>query len=61
MRLNRVESFYVFLLRFRSKRNEEEDGRPATARPPAGAADHSLATYKGATDYSQGPPAKGRL
>ncbi|RRT42476.1 hypothetical protein B296_00027941 [Ensete ventricosum] len=35
MRFNRVESFYVFLLYFRSKRNEE-DGRPATASPGCG-------------------------
>ncbi|RZS00246.1 hypothetical protein BHM03_00029911 [Ensete ventricosum] len=32
MRLNRVESFYVFLLHFRSEGNEEE-GRPTTASP----------------------------
>ncbi|RWW25164.1 hypothetical protein GW17_00010509 [Ensete ventricosum] len=37
MRLNHVESFYVFLLHFRSKHSEEEDGRPATTRPLAGA------------------------
>ncbi|RRT62600.1 hypothetical protein B296_00022511 [Ensete ventricosum] len=31
MRLNSIESFYVFLLRFYSEGNEE--GRPTTARP----------------------------
>ncbi|RWV76791.1 hypothetical protein GW17_00062486 [Ensete ventricosum] len=35
MRLNRVESFYAFLLHFYSKGNEEE-GRPATASPMYG-------------------------
>ncbi|RZR85165.1 hypothetical protein BHM03_00012115 [Ensete ventricosum] len=45
MRLNHVESFYVFLLRCRSEGNEEEGqpgmaspparGRPTTVRPPA--------------------------
>ncbi|RWW24823.1 hypothetical protein GW17_00010874 [Ensete ventricosum] len=34
MRLNRVESFHAFLLCFRSKRSEEEDGRLAMARSP---------------------------
>ncbi|RZS20431.1 hypothetical protein BHM03_00052945 [Ensete ventricosum] len=33
MRLNRVESFYMFLLRFRSEGNEEE-GQQGMARPP---------------------------
>ncbi|RRT68547.1 hypothetical protein B296_00012357 [Ensete ventricosum] len=37
MRLNRVESFYAFLLHFRSKHSKEEDGRPTMARPYAGA------------------------
>ncbi|RWW45296.1 hypothetical protein BHE74_00048875 [Ensete ventricosum] len=54
MRLNHVESFYAFLLRFRSKHNEEEDGRPATARPPTRVVGHGLATCKGVADYSQG-------
>ncbi|RWV80138.1 hypothetical protein GW17_00058624 [Ensete ventricosum] len=34
MRLNRVESFYIFVLRFRSEGNEEE-GQQGMARPPA--------------------------
>ncbi|RWV79686.1 hypothetical protein GW17_00059145 [Ensete ventricosum] len=34
MRLNHVESFYSFLLRYYSERCEE--GQPATAKPPAG-------------------------
>ncbi|RWV84644.1 hypothetical protein GW17_00053628 [Ensete ventricosum] len=34
MRLNRVESFYAFLLRFRSERSEER-GRPTIVRPSA--------------------------
>ncbi|RZS25698.1 hypothetical protein BHM03_00058939 [Ensete ventricosum] len=34
IRLNRVESFYAFLLRFRSEGNEEE-GQQGMARPPA--------------------------
>ncbi|RWV86918.1 hypothetical protein GW17_00051145 [Ensete ventricosum] len=51
MRLNHVESFYAFLLHFHSKRSEEEDGRPATAGPPAGAASHDLATCKGAASH----------
>ncbi|RRT59763.1 hypothetical protein B296_00026432 [Ensete ventricosum] len=57
MRLNRVELFYAFLLRFHNKRNE--DGQLATAKPPARAANYGLATYKGATDYGQGPLHKG--
>ncbi|RWW24654.1 hypothetical protein GW17_00011049 [Ensete ventricosum] len=35
MRLNHVESSYVFLLHFRNKRSEE-DGQPATALPGCG-------------------------
>ncbi|RWW09120.1 hypothetical protein GW17_00027407 [Ensete ventricosum] len=57
MRLNRVELFYAFLLRFHNKRNE--DGQLATAKPPARAANYGLATYKGATDCGQGPLHKG--
>ncbi|RWW60882.1 hypothetical protein BHE74_00032082 [Ensete ventricosum] len=61
MRLNRVESFYAFLLRFRSEGSEEE-GRPATASPHARPATHSQAATKapckGAVDCSQGQPAK---
>ncbi|RRT34937.1 hypothetical protein B296_00058441, partial [Ensete ventricosum] len=45
MRLNHVESFYVFLLRFRS----EEEGQLGMARPSA----------KGAVGYGQAP-CKGR-
>ncbi|RWV86986.1 hypothetical protein GW17_00051066 [Ensete ventricosum] len=59
MRLNHVESFYVFLLYFRSKCNEEENGRATTARPPAGAADHDRATCKGVVGYGQGPLQRG--
>ncbi|RZR75532.1 hypothetical protein BHM03_00060334 [Ensete ventricosum] len=33
MRLNRVESFYVFLRHFRSEGNEEEE-QPGMAQPP---------------------------
>ncbi|RZS14568.1 hypothetical protein BHM03_00046280 [Ensete ventricosum] len=51
MRLNRVESFYAFLLRFRSEGSPCK-GQPGmvTASPLAGAADNS-----------QGPTARGRL
>ncbi|RWW01066.1 hypothetical protein GW17_00035917 [Ensete ventricosum] len=42
MRLNCVESFYAFLLRFYSEGNEEE-GRPATSSPHAGLATHGQA------------------
>ncbi|RWW22019.1 hypothetical protein GW17_00013798 [Ensete ventricosum] len=59
MRLNCVESFYMFLLRFRSKRSEEEDGRPATVKLPAGAVAHGLATCKGAVGCGQGPLQRG--
>ncbi|RWV91930.1 hypothetical protein GW17_00045741 [Ensete ventricosum] len=45
MRLYRVESFYTFLLRFRSKGSEEE-GRPATTSPHAGPATHNQAAAK---------------
>ncbi|RRT68347.1 hypothetical protein B296_00012516 [Ensete ventricosum] len=59
MRLYRVESFYVFLLHFRSKGSEEE-GRPATASPHAGLATHSQAAtkapYKGEVGCGQGQP-----
>ncbi|RWV95974.1 hypothetical protein GW17_00041352 [Ensete ventricosum] len=47
MRLYRVESFYAFLLRFRSEGSEEEE-RPATASLHAGPATHG-----------QGQPARG--
>ncbi|RRT33506.1 hypothetical protein B296_00028072 [Ensete ventricosum] len=39
MILNRVESFYVFFLRFRSEGSEEE-GQPATTNPHARSATH---------------------
>ncbi|RWW41354.1 hypothetical protein BHE74_00053160 [Ensete ventricosum] len=45
MRLYRVESFYAFLLRFRSEGNEEE-GRPATTRPHARPATDGQAAAK---------------
>ncbi|RWW40823.1 hypothetical protein BHE74_00053730 [Ensete ventricosum] len=54
MILNCVESFYAFLLHFRSKRNEE-DGWPATARPPIGVTGHDLATCKGVSGCGQAP------
>ncbi|RZS12667.1 hypothetical protein BHM03_00044151, partial [Ensete ventricosum] len=59
MRLNRVESFYTFLLCFYSKHSEEEDGQLATTRPPTGAVDHSLATYKGSAGCGHGPLQRG--
>ncbi|RZS04903.1 hypothetical protein BHM03_00035300 [Ensete ventricosum] len=56
MRLNHVESFYAFLLHFRSEDSEEE-GRPTTASPHARLATHGQAAAKapckGATDYSR--------
>ncbi|RWV78327.1 hypothetical protein GW17_00060722 [Ensete ventricosum] len=45
MRLNRVESFYVFLLRFCSERSEE--GRPTTVRPLVGVASLGQAPCRG--------------
>ncbi|RRT41245.1 hypothetical protein B296_00034991 [Ensete ventricosum] len=48
MRLNRVASFYAFLLHFRSEDNEEEE-RPATASPQAGPATRGLAVAKAPT------------
>ncbi|RWV89457.1 hypothetical protein GW17_00048389 [Ensete ventricosum] len=61
MRLNRVESFYVFLLCFCSEGSKEE-GRLATASPYAGPTTHGQAVAKapckGAVDYSQGQPAR---
>ncbi|RWW42151.1 hypothetical protein BHE74_00052319 [Ensete ventricosum] len=57
MRLNRVESFYAFLLRFRS------EGSPCKGQP--GMAPTPLkgwpTTCKGATGCGQGPYAGGRL
>ncbi|RWW59072.1 hypothetical protein BHE74_00034028 [Ensete ventricosum] len=46
MRLNRVESFYAFLLRFRSEGSKER-GRPAMARPSTRAADHGHTPCRG--------------
>ncbi|RWW25468.1 hypothetical protein GW17_00010190 [Ensete ventricosum] len=69
MRLNRVKSFYAFLLRFCSKRSEEEDGllgllqgRPTTAWPLArGQLVVANVPYKGATRCcGQGPLHRGR-
>ncbi|RWV95073.1 hypothetical protein GW17_00042333 [Ensete ventricosum] len=58
MRLNRVESFYAFLLCFRSEGSPCK-GQPgiATASPLAGVASCGKAPFKG---YSQGQPARGR-
>ncbi|RZS10337.1 hypothetical protein BHM03_00041554 [Ensete ventricosum] len=57
IRLNCVESFYAFLLRFRSEGSPCK-GQPgmATANPLAGVAGH----LQGAAGCSQGPHAKGR-
>ncbi|RWW23102.1 hypothetical protein GW17_00012674 [Ensete ventricosum] len=53
MRLNRVESFYAFLLHFRNEGSEEE-GWPATTSPHTRPATHGQAAakppYKGAAD-----------
>ncbi|RWW01782.1 hypothetical protein GW17_00035161 [Ensete ventricosum] len=59
MRLNHVESFYTFLLHFRSEGNEEE-GREAATNPHVGPATHGQAKgpCKGAIDCSQGQPAR---
>ncbi|RZS16324.1 hypothetical protein BHM03_00048317 [Ensete ventricosum] len=61
MRLNRIESFYAFLLRFRSEGSEEQ-GRPATASPHAGPATHGQALAKGpgkeVAGCGQGQPAR---
>ncbi|RRT44163.1 hypothetical protein B296_00031898 [Ensete ventricosum] len=51
MRLNHVESFYMFLLHFRSECNEER-GRQAIARPSARVADHGQALYRGGRPWS---------
>ncbi|RRT61180.1 hypothetical protein B296_00027716, partial [Ensete ventricosum] len=45
MRLNRVESFYAFLLCFHSEGSEEE-GRLATASPHIGSATHGQVAAK---------------
>ncbi|RWW70984.1 hypothetical protein BHE74_00021309 [Ensete ventricosum] len=57
MRLNRVESFDVFLLRFRSEGSEEE-GQPATASPHVGPAAHGQAAAQ--APYKGGRPATAR-
>ncbi|RWV80047.1 hypothetical protein GW17_00058728 [Ensete ventricosum] len=46
MRLNRVKSFYMFLLRFRSESSKER-GRLDMARPSARAADHGQPPCRG--------------
>ncbi|RWW41139.1 hypothetical protein BHE74_00053389 [Ensete ventricosum] len=46
MRLKCVESFYAFLLRFRSKSSKEK-GRPTIARPSARATDHDHTPCRG--------------
>ncbi|RWW35602.1 hypothetical protein BHE74_00059450 [Ensete ventricosum] len=45
MRLNRVESFYAFLLYFCSERSEE--GRPTMTMPPARVAGHGQGPCRG--------------
>ncbi|RWV80663.1 hypothetical protein BHE74_00058904 [Ensete ventricosum] len=55
MRLNRIESFYAFLLRFCSERNEK--GRPAMARAPAGAVGYGQGPRRGCRTWP-GPPVK---
>ncbi|RRT53000.1 hypothetical protein B296_00044515 [Ensete ventricosum] len=68
MTLNRIESFYAFLLHFRSKGSTKE-GRPATASPHVGSAAYghavAKAPFKGgrlaaAKTSSQGRPAASR-
>ncbi|RWW16978.1 hypothetical protein BHE74_00058914 [Ensete ventricosum] len=54
MRLNCVESFYAFLLRFRSE-GSEEDGRPAMANPHVGSATHDQADCKGQSTTAKAP------
>ncbi|RZR94101.1 hypothetical protein BHM03_00022721 [Ensete ventricosum] len=53
MRLNCVESFYAFLLRFR--REGSEEGQPATASPHVGPATHSQADCKGQPVVTKSP------
>ncbi|RRT55877.1 hypothetical protein B296_00016320, partial [Ensete ventricosum] len=55
MRLNRVESFYSFLLRYCSERCEE--GQPATTKPPTGVAGHGHAPCRG--DHARPGPYRG--
>ncbi|RWV88416.1 hypothetical protein GW17_00049494 [Ensete ventricosum] len=54
IRLNRVESFYAFLLRFRSEDSEEE-GRPATASPHIGPTTHGQVGCKGQPTATKAP------
>ncbi|RWW61031.1 hypothetical protein BHE74_00031927 [Ensete ventricosum] len=60
MRLNRVESFCAFLLRFPSEGSEE--GRLATTNPHAGSTTHGQAVakapYKGVASYGQSQAAR---
>ncbi|RWW37126.1 hypothetical protein BHE74_00057804 [Ensete ventricosum] len=57
LRLNRVESFYAFLLYFYSKCSEERR-QPAMANPSAGVAGHGKAPAKGATGCGNCPRAR---
>ncbi|RRT37788.1 hypothetical protein B296_00055571, partial [Ensete ventricosum] len=54
MRLNHVESFYAFLLRFRSEGREEE-GWLATASSYAGSATHGQVDCKGQPAAAKAP------
>ncbi|RRT66639.1 hypothetical protein B296_00031248 [Ensete ventricosum] len=64
MRLYRVESFYAFLLRFRSEGSEEE-GLPPMASPHAGSTTHGQDATKASPQGRQSPvarrPQRGRL
>ncbi|RWV97618.1 hypothetical protein GW17_00039581 [Ensete ventricosum] len=57
MRLNRVESFYAFLLRLWNKRSEERR-QSAMARPSVGMAGHGQASCRGERLWPR-PPCKG--
>ncbi|RWV88534.1 hypothetical protein GW17_00049370, partial [Ensete ventricosum] len=59
MRLNHVESFYEFLLHFCSKRSEEEDGQPATARPSCRGGRPRPGHLQGGDRLWPRPPAQG--
>ncbi|RWV77264.1 hypothetical protein GW17_00061929 [Ensete ventricosum] len=58
MRLYRVESFYAFLLHFRSEGSKEE-GRPATASPHVGPATRGQGPLQGGGRLCPGPARKG--
>ncbi|RWW14688.1 hypothetical protein GW17_00021513 [Ensete ventricosum] len=58
MRLNRVESFYAFLLRFRSECREEE-GRPATTSPHSGSAARATGCGQGPMPATAKAPCRG--